>query len=120
MATLPPDFETLVIQRLYICNQEILAGAGRAYQLPPANPPGIGEFPIMYAEVGPMLQAVPRADSSAGKFMVERNYTIKTAVASLENTEDIGNLGVDALNNALDMIAKQSAAEDETSPLLKN
>jgi hypothetical protein len=100
----PPDFETMIVQRLFACAKDI-AGIGRAYQLAPSMPPGIGEFPITWVEIGPMLQPVPRQDGSAGKFMVERNYTVKTAVASLESVTDLDNLGVDALNANLPWFA---------------
>lgn len=96
-----PDLETAIIQRLFACNQEIIGTSGRVYQQAPAIPPGIGEFPIMYSELGPILGSLPRQNDSAGRYRVERNYTVKLAVSPLETVTDIDNLGADALNNTL-------------------
>lgn len=79
MAGLPlitlPDFETLVIDRLYLCCQEI--SGLTVFKLPPANALNLNQFPMCYALVGSMLQPVPVDTIGAGQVQVQRDYVVR-------------------------------------------
>jgi hypothetical protein len=91
-----PDFETLVVDRLELCNQAI--GGLTVFKQPPVNalPPQV--FPICYTLVGPMLTPIPIETIGAGQITVIRDYVVRVfgdpVGSTLDNSPTAGAQGL--------------------------
>lgn len=92
MAGLPlitlPDFETLILDRLKLCCDEIMGSTTRAFRLPPANALPPSAFPVCYALPGPMVDPVPMETIGAGSITVTRQYVIRLLGSPIANSMD--------------------------------
>lgn len=74
------DFETLVLDRLLLCNQSI-EGLKSVYRLPPDGTLSPSAVPCAYTLVGPMLNSIP--SSSPGQVTVTRRYVVRVPIAPI-------------------------------------
>jgi hypothetical protein len=81
-----PDFETLVVDRLYLCCQEI--SGLTVFKQPPVNALNLNQVPFSYAFVGPMQSPIPAETVGAGQIQVVRDYVIRLFGDPAENTLD--------------------------------
>lgn len=105
MATIP-DFETLILDRLEICNGEIkqAGDAKRVYRLPPVFALDVGECPALAVRPGRMRNRLPA--NSQRQAEVKRDYVVEVIALPLGNTQDTGSKGADALAAASLLFAK--------------
>jgi hypothetical protein len=82
-----PDFETMVLDRLYLCCQEI-TGLNKVFRLPPANALNAESFPICYPLVGAVTEPFPISSDGAGRFKVARSYVLRVLGSPATNTVD--------------------------------
>lgn len=75
-----PDFETTLLDRLALCNTDIL-GAGHVWRLPPTYAKDVGEYPMVYAEPKGMREPIPNRSRSGGEVVVNRDYLISVFIA---------------------------------------
>jgi len=90
-----PDFDTLVLDRLYLCNQEIAtASQGEpVYRLPPVNMQLV--LPLFYTTLGGML--TPVQSGYWGEVQFARNYIIMALLWPFGAAVDDGNEGADIM-----------------------
>lgn len=81
-----PDFETLVIDRLYACCLEIVGLT--VFKLPPSFALNTNQFPACYALVGPMTNPIPIEQMGAGSITVVRDYVIRLIGDPMGSTID--------------------------------
>jgi len=100
MAGLPlitlPDFETLVIDRLFLCSQNI--SGLTVFKQPSANALNANQFPMCYTLVGPMLASIPVDTVGAGQIQVIRDYVVRLfgdpVASTLDNSATTGAQGL--------------------------
>lgn len=95
-----PDFETLIIDRLFLCCQEIPGLS--VFRLPPVIALTPEVFPICYPLVGPMTTAVPVESVGSGVITRTRDYVIRVLGDPVPETfEDSARGGSTGLSNLL-------------------
>lgn len=70
-----PDFETLVIDRLFLCCSEI--SGLKVFKQSPVNALNANQIPFCYAFVGPMLEPTPVQAVGAGQITSFQDYVIR-------------------------------------------
>jgi hypothetical protein len=95
-----PDFETLVIERLVQCLNEI-DGINMVFENPPLLPVGISDVPFAYPQVGQMVNSIPNQQFGAGRVVVTRSYPVKvygpTGDGDKDGDRGVGSIGYRAL-----------------------
>jgi hypothetical protein len=81
-----PDFETLVVERLYLCCQEI--SGLTVFKLAPVNSLPPETFPICYPWVAPMTESIPIETNGAGSITVKRDYVVRIQGDPVPSTQD--------------------------------
>ncbi len=81
-----PDFETLVIDRLYLCCQEIPGLT--VFKLPPSIALEPGVFPICYPLVSTLTSPVPIETVGAGVITRTREYIVRIQGDPVASTQD--------------------------------
>lgn len=99
-----PDFETLVVDRLYLIYHQI-EGFKRREKREPVTAFGWNDVPAVYTLIGPMTNAIP-ADT-AGSYVVTRTYIVRVLGRPLATTNDVKRgAGAKALADLLPFFAR--------------
>lgn len=90
-----PDFESLTLDRLALCNAEI-TGLHKVFRQPPGNELPAEAYPCCYVLIGQMPIQIP--SQMAGSYTVTRNYIVRvlgsTAEGTLDNSATAGAQGL--------------------------
>lgn len=100
-----PDFETTVLDRLELCNTDIL-GAGHVWRLPPTYEKNPSIVPMVYAYPRAMREPILNRAGSAGQVVVVRDYLMAVFIAPVTPRDDINaGEGMKALKDAVPYFA---------------
>jgi len=90
-----PDFDALVLDRLFVCNQEIAAASANepVYRLPPVN--AQLSTPLFYTTLGAML--TPVQSGYWGEVLFARNYIVVALLWPWGAAIDDGTEGADIM-----------------------
>jgi hypothetical protein len=97
-----PDFETAIVNRLYLNNLEI-GGFKRVLMQSPIMPLEIGEYPAAMVRVGALRQPIPT--TAPGQVQISRDYIIELPIAPYITSQDTKNQGADVLGLVLPWFA---------------